>query len=140
MGGVGWRGGHQSHFGAFDQAMQFANVDRLAQIVDGAPSHRLNRGGGITECRHQRHRRSIAIGANGAEQLKAAHTAHAQIGDDQIRTSFVHPGNGCGATVGLFCLMPDLAEELGQAQTHIRMIVDEEDTHVARLVETARQW
>ncbi len=133
-------GGVADEIDALDQPVQFAHVDRLAQVVDRSAAHGLDRRARVAEGGHQRDGRGVRLGTQSREQGQSVHAGHAQVADHQAWPLLADRGQGLGAAAGVSAVVADLSEELGQAQADIGMVVDKQDAHGHRYTWIAVFW
>jgi hypothetical protein len=124
--------------GLLEEHLKAGGVHRLGQVVEGAMAHGLHRAlhGGVPG--HQEHRGRAARLPQLLEQGEAVHLRQHQIGHDDRRMLTLHEVERLLAGGGRLHLVAPLADEAGQPVTLGRLVVDDEDLAVLRLVAARR--
>jgi hypothetical protein len=120
------------------QHLKPGGVHRLGEVVEGAVSHGLHGALHRGMPRHQQHGRRAARLPELLEQRQAVHLRQHQIGHDDGRVLTLHEIERFLAGGSRLHLVAPLTDEAGQPLTLGRLVVDDEDLAVLRLVAARR--
>jgi hypothetical protein len=131
-----WHGGSR-HDGAFGQRAvrrgdRQVQIERLGQVIECAKPVSGRGGRDIGECAHHDHRETHRLHGQSFEQLQAAGSGHAHIGEQQIRRRIGERGERSLGILERTRMPARLAQRCAQHHAHRAIVVDDPYGRVMR--------